>query len=109
MLQAWLYLIAAILTEVCGTTSMKLSQGFTRLVPSIAIFVFYILSFVFLTLALKKIDLGVSYAVWAGLGTACVAVIGVVYFDESINAMKVASIGLVVLGVVGLHLSSGTT
>ena len=107
-MQAWLYLIAAILTEVVGTTSMKLSEGFTHLIPSVAIFVFYGLSFVFLTLALKKIDLSVTYAVWAGLGTASVAVIGIVYFNESINALKVGSLALIVIGVVGLHLSSNT-
>ena len=108
-MQAWLYLIAAILTEVAGTTAMKLSEGFTHLIPSIAIFVFYGVSFVFLTLALKTIELSVSYAVWAGLGAATVAAIGIVYFNESINTMKVASLALIVLGVAGLHLSGSTT
>ena len=66
----WLYLILAILLEVSGTTCMKLSEGFTKLVPSVLIFVFYTASFGMLTLALKRIDVSVAYAVWSGMGTA---------------------------------------
>ena len=66
----WLLLVSAIALEVAGTTSMKLSQGFTRLVPSVLLFVCYVASFVALTLALKKIEVSVAYAVWAGVGTA---------------------------------------
>ncbi len=66
----WLALAVAIVLEVSGTVSMKLSDGFTRLAPSVLIFIFYGASFAVLTLALKKIDLGVAYAVWAGVGTA---------------------------------------
>lgn len=66
-MQHWFILAGAIVLEVAGTTSMKLSQGFTRLGPSVLIFVFYGLSFVALTLALKKVDVGVAYAIWAGL------------------------------------------
>lgn len=103
-MQHWLYLAAAIFLEVAGTTSMKLSAGFTRLLPSALIFVFYALSFVALTLALRRIDLGVAYAIWAGIGTALIAVIGIVGFDEPLTALKLASIGLIIAGVVGLNL-----
>jgi len=104
---SWVYLVAAIVLEICGTTCMKLSSGFEKLVPSVLVFVFYGLSFVGLTLALKRIDVSIAYAVWAGAGTAVIAVIGYLYFKEPMNAVKIASIALIVVGVVGLNLSGG--
>ena len=103
----WLYLVLAILLEVSGTTCMKLSQGFTKLVPSILLFVFYTLSMGMLTLALKKIDVSVAYAVWSGMGTALIATIGVLWFKEPVTALKLISLGLIIIGVVGLNLSGG--
>ncbi len=100
----WLLLTGAIVLEVAGTTSMKLSEGFSRLVPSVLIFVFYGLSFVALTLALRRFDVSVAYAVWSGVGTALVAVIGVMYFREPLTALKLVSIALIIAGVVGLNL-----
>ncbi len=103
---AWILLIAAIFLEVAGTTSMKLSVGFTKLIPSIAIFFFYGLSFTALTLSLRDIDLSVAYALWAGLGTALIAIIGVVYFKEPATILKIISVALIVAGVVGLNLQT---
>ncbi|MDH5542930.1 MAG: multidrug efflux SMR transporter [Nitrospinota bacterium] len=103
---AWLFLAGAILFEVAGTTSMKLSEGFTKTLPSVLMFVFYIISLVCLTYALKKIDVGVAYAIWAGVGTALIAVIGIWHFREPATMIKIGSIGLIIIGVVGLHLSS---
>jgi len=99
----WLYLASAILFEVAGTTSMKLSHGFTRLLPSILIFVFYAISFVSLTFAIKKIDMSISYAIWSGIGTALIAVIGVYWFMESMSMLKITSIVLIIIGVIGLN------
>ena len=101
---SWIILSGAILLEVAGTSCMKLSQGFSRLIPSILIFVFYGLSFVGLTFALKKIDVGIAYAVWAGIGTALIAAIGMVYFKEPLTLIKLVSILLIIAGVVGLNL-----
>jgi len=103
---AWLYLILAIFLEVAGTTAMKLSEGYTKLMPSIAMFVFYLLSLVTLTFALKKFDMSMAYGIWAGVGTALIAVVGVIYFKEPLGLLKLASIGLIIVGVLGLHLSS---
>jgi small multidrug resistance pump len=103
----WLYLVLAILLEVSGTTCMKLSEGFTRLVPSILLIVFYTLSFGMLTLALKKLDVSVAYAVWSGVGTALIATIGVLWFKEPATALKLISLALIIAGVVGLNLSGG--
>jgi len=101
---SWVYLVCAIIMEVIGTTNMKLSDGFTKTLPSILMFVFYGFSFAFLTLALKKIDLSLSYAIWSGVGTALIATIGILYFKEPVTAIKIGSIALIVIGVVGLAL-----
>jgi len=99
------YLTAAILLEICGTTSLKLSDGFTRLQPSSAVVLCYVLSFALLGLALRGIELSIAYAVWSGVGTAVVAAIGIAWFGESAGAWKLLCLGLIVLGVAGLHLT----
>ncbi len=98
------YLLLAILAEVTGTTCVKLSEGFTRVLPSILIFVFYGLSLGFLGLALKKVDLGLAYAIWSGLGIAFIASVGIMWFREPVTAVKMVSLGLIVAGVAGLNL-----
>jgi small multidrug resistance pump len=103
---SWIYLIIAILFEVAGTTSMKLSHGFTKLLPSILIFVFYGASFTALTLCLRHLDVSVAYAVWSGLGTALIAAIGMAYFKEPLTTFKVFSIGLIIVGVICLNMSN---
>ena len=104
---SWLYLILAIIFEVSGTICMKLSQVFTKKLPSILIFILYGFSFTLFSLALKKIDVGVAYAVWSGVGTALITTVGIVWFLETLTALKIISIGLIVIGVIGLHLSGG--
>ncbi|MDM7998504.1 MAG: multidrug efflux SMR transporter [Dehalococcoidia bacterium] len=101
----WIYLALSVATEVIGTAAMKLSRGFTKIVPSILMLAFYGLSFAFLTLALKKIDVSIGYAIWAGIATALVGVVGILYFKEPVTIIKVVSIALVVLGVIGLTLA----
>lgn len=100
----WIFLAGAILFEVAGTTSMKLSQGFTRLVPSVMLFVFYAISFVLMTFAVRRIDMSVSYAIWSGVGTALIALIGIGWFGEPVSARRIASMALIVAGVIGLNL-----
>ncbi len=99
------YLAMAIVLEVSGTTCMKLSEGFTRLTPSVLVFVLYGMSFSLMILALKKMELGVVYAIWSGVGTALIALIGIAWFQESMSLLKIVSILFIVLGVVGLRLS----
>jgi len=103
---SWIYLLVAILFEVSGTTCMKLSQGFTRLVPSVLLFTFFALSFGAATLAIKRIEISVAYAVWSGVGTALIALVGIVWFKESLSLIKVASLALIILGIVGLNFYS---
>jgi small multidrug resistance pump len=90
-MQYWFYLAGAIALEAAGTTSMKLSYGFTKLAPSILIFLFY--------------DVSLAYAIWSGIGTVIIATIGILYFQEPVTALKIVSIGLIVAGVAGLKLS----
>lgn len=104
--QAWSVLGVAILFEVAGTTSMRLSEGLSRLVPSVLIFVFYAISFSLNSMVTRTLGLSVVYAVWSGVGTVLTALIGYVYFKEPATALKLASAGLIVLGVFGLHTAS---
>lgn len=98
-----IYLLTAIIFEVSGTTCMKLSEGFNRLMPSILIFVFYGLCFVFQTLSLQKIDISIAYSVWSGLGTTLIAGVGLILFRESMSMVKFISMALIILGVVGIN------
>ena len=100
----WIYLLIAILTEVVGTTMMKVSQGLTRLIPSMLMFVMYAISFVFMAFALKKLEVSTAYAIWSGLGTALIAAIGIVLFHESFSIPKVVGTALVIAGVVLINL-----
>ena len=104
---AWLVLAISILFEVAGSTMMKLSNGLTVLWPSIGVAICYTASLIGITIVLKHIELSIAYAIWAGVGTALVALIGVTYFKEPVTALKLASLILVIAGVVGLQLSSG--
>jgi small multidrug resistance pump len=104
-MHSWFLLIAAIVAEVGGTTCLKLSYGFSRLVPSLGVVVLYSLAFVLLAAVLKSIDVSVAYAIWSGVGTALVAAIGILIFGEPFSAARLVSIGFIILGVVGLQLT----
>ncbi len=105
MLISWLYLIAAIIFEVSGTTCMKLSEEFTKIVPSIFIFVFYGLCLTFLTLSLRTIPVSIVYSIWAGLGTLVIATISVIWFNESFTLIKIISMSFIIIGIIGLNLA----
>lgn len=104
--QAWWVLALAILLEVGGTTCMRLSDGFSRLTPSVLIFVFYAGAFSLNVMVIRVLGLSVTYAVWSGVGTLATAAIGCWWFQEPATALKVASAGLIILGVVGMHMAS---
>jgi small multidrug resistance pump len=101
----WVLMAFAIVFEVIGTTCLKLSEGFTKIIPSILIFVFYAISFTLLTYALKKIDLSLAYAIWSGAGTALIALIGIFVFSESVSLIKIISLIFVIIGIVGLKMA----
>ena len=105
MLTSWIYLITAIIFEVAGTTAMKMSEGFTKTIPPVAMGIFYVFSLTALTFALKKFDMSMTYAIWSGIGTALITIVGFYFFKEEVTLIKIMSIGLIILGVIGLHLS----
>jgi small multidrug resistance pump len=102
---SWVYLGLAIAFEVAGTTSMKFSAGLTKVVPSVLMFVFYFIAFSLLSLALKKIEVGMAYAIWSGAGTVLIVAIGAMYFNEMLSVQKIVFIALIVVGVIGLNVS----
>ena len=104
--QAWWLLAAAIVFEIAGTVSMRLSDGLRHVTPSVLIFVFYAISFALNSFVVRTLGLSVVYAVWSGVGTVVTAAIGIWYFKEPATALKLASIGLVVIGVLGVHAGS---
>jgi small multidrug resistance pump len=102
-----LALTLAILTEVAATLALRSSDGFTRPGPSIVVVVGYGASFVLLSIVLRDLEVGFVYAVWSGVGTALVAAIGMLVLGEAVTALKIASLALIVAGVVGLNLGGG--
>ena len=105
----WYLLALAILSEVVGTLALKISNGFSILIPSIIVVVGYSTSFWFLALCLKSLNVGTAYAIWAGVGTALISIAGVFFFKEPMTAIKTVSLAFVILGVVGLHWAEGKT
>lgn len=101
---AWLYLLIAGTCEVAATTMYRYTDGLSRAVPTLMLFVFAIASLYFLNRSLSGIPIGTAYAVWTGIGAVGVALLGIVLFGESAAAARLACIGLIVAGIVGLKL-----
>ncbi|HWH92827.1 MAG TPA: multidrug efflux SMR transporter [Baekduia sp.] len=104
---AALLLALAIVSEVVATLALRASDGFSRPLPVAVVIVGYGLSFWLLALALRHIPVSLTYAIWSGVGTALIAVAGVLAFGETMNLMKVASLAVIVLGVAGLSAAGG--
>lgn len=107
-MNGWLYLTIAIIAEVIATSSLKASAEFTRFWPSVAVVLGYLVAFYCLSLTLKWIPLGIVYAVWAGLGVVLVAAVGWLIYGQRLDAVAVAGMALIVLGVVLIQLSSSS-
>jgi len=104
---AWLIVVAAGILEAGFAVCLKLSHGFTRLGPTVLFAAFALSSFGLLTLGLRHLEVGPAYAVWTGLGAVGTVTAGMIWLGESVSAAKLASIGLVLAGVIGLQLSGG--
>jgi len=101
----WIFLALGIIFEVLGTICMKLAEGFTKLVPSVLVFIFYGLALAALVLVLKKMgEISVVYAIWASAGTALIAIIGMIWYNEPVTPAKILSLALIILGILGLEL-----
>lgn len=103
---AWLVLSASVVSEVAGTVALKHSSGFTKLFPATIAGVFYFVAIWLMAIAMRQLEMGVTYAVWAASGTAAIALVGIAFYGEQTSALKLAGLSLVVLGVVLLNLEA---
>lgn len=102
----WIYLFIAGALEITWAVTVKMSEGFTVLIPSVITGVGYILSAIFLSVALKELPLGTAYAIWTGMGIIGTSVLGVILFHDKLSAPQVICVMLIVVGIAGLKLLS---
>lgn len=102
----WIFLTAAIVCEVVGTSALKSSEGFSRLWPSVIVIIGYALAFCFLSLALKTIPVGVAYAIWSGIGIILIALIAWTLYGQALDLPAIIGISLIAAGIVVLNLFS---
>lgn len=105
-MNSWFALALAILAEVIGTSALKLSDGFSKFWPSAAVVAGYAIAFWFLAVTLKRMPVGVAYAVWSGAGTVLITLVGATMFRQKLDLAGVAGIALIVIGVLVLNLFS---
>ena len=105
---AWVIILAAGLFETGFAVALKMSHGMTRIWPTAVFAACALASFALLTIALRKLEVGAAYAVWTGIGAAGTAVIGMAFLGDTVSATKIASICLILAGVIGLNLSGVT-
>lgn len=104
----YVYLFIAIVAEVIGTSALKAAEGFTRPVPSLVVVAGYGAAFYFLSLVLRTIPVGIAYAIWAGLGIVLITLVGMVAFRQAPDLPAVLGMGLIIAGVLVIHLFSRT-
>lgn len=102
----WLILAMAICAEVVATSALKASEGFTRLIPSILVVVGYAISFYLLSLTLKVIPIGITYAIWSGVGVVLISLAGWYFYGQKLDLASIIGISLIVSGVMVLNLFS---
>ena len=102
----WLFLAVAILSEVFASSMLKLSEGFSKPLPTVGVAVGFIVSFYCLSLALKTLPLGTAYAIWAGVGLVLTSLVSIMFFGQKADLMGIISIGLILLGVILLNTMS---
>jgi multidrug transporter EmrE-like cation transporter len=107
-LQKWVLLFTAILAEVVATSLLKSTEGFTRLWPSVTVVVCYEIAFILLALSVKKMPLGIVYAVWSGVGVALVTLVAWLFMDQTLDMAGMMGVGLIVGGVVVINVLSKT-
>lgn len=107
-MNTWIFLFIAILGEVVATASLKLSEGFTKLIPSVVVVIGYVIAFYCLSLTLKSIPLGIAYALWSGLGIVTVSILGWLIFGQKLDSWGLLGMLLIICGVLVLNLLSKT-
>ncbi|EET1787734.1 multidrug efflux SMR transporter [Escherichia coli] len=107
-MNTWIFLFIAILSEVVATASLKLSEGFTKLIPSVVVVIGYVIAFYCLSLTLKSIPLGIAYALWSGLGIVTVSILGWFIFGQKLDGWGLLGMLLIICGALVLNLLSKT-
>jgi len=100
----WVLLVIAGLLEMGWAVGLKYTQGFTKLIPSVFTVMVMMASFCFLSLALRSLPLGTAYAVWTGIGTVGIVILGIILFKEPVDLLRLLFIGLIVIGIIGLKM-----
>lgn len=103
---SWLLLVASIAAEVAGTIALRYADGFTRPVPSLVVVASYAAAIWLMSMAVRHLEVGLAYAVWAGSGTALTAALGILWFSESMTLLRIAGVVMIVIGVVVLNLET---
>ncbi len=104
----YIYLAIAIVAEVCGTTLMRLTEGFTRPLPSLGVVIGYAISFYFLSLTLKTLPVGIAYAIWSGAGIILIAAAGWIFLGQKLDSPALAGMALIIAGIVVMNTLSRT-
>ena len=105
---AYIYLTIAVICEVVATSSLKATQEFTRLIPTLVVITGYLAAFYFLTLSLKTLTIGVAYAIWSGLGIVLIAIFGYIIYREMLDIPAIIGIVLILTGIVVINVCAGT-
>ena len=103
---SWLLLVASIAAEVAGTIALRYADGFTRPVPSLVVVASYAAAIWLMSMAVRHLEVGLAYAVWAGSGTALTAALGILWFSESMTLLRISGVVMIVIGVVVLNLET---
>ena len=106
---AYLFLAIAIVAEVIATSALKASEEFTRLIPSMLVVIGYGVAFYFMTLVIRTIPIGITYAIWSGLGIVLISAVSFFYYKQTLDLPAIIGMGLIVSGVVVIHMFSNTT
>ena len=96
----WYYLTMAIFSEVIATSSLKSSEGFTNLIPSVIVLVGYSAAFYFLSLTLNEVPVGIAYAIWSGAGIVGIAIVAMIFHEQNLDAGAMIGMGLIILGII---------
>ncbi|AOI62456.1 DMT family transporter [Burkholderia territorii] len=105
-LLSWLFVAASVVAEVAGTVGLRYADGFTRPLPSMSVVVLYGLAIWLMSLAIRRLEVSLTYALWAGCGTALTALVGILFFNESANTLRLLGFAFIVVGVATLNLGS---
>ena len=105
---AWILLSIAIAAEILGTLSLKASDGLSKLWPSLGVLIGYALAFTLMAISLKKLDVGITYAIWSGVGIIGAVIGGVIFFDQHLSRMTIIGMAIIIVGVVVMNLGGAS-